>query len=252
MAVGDIDLDESKADLSEEVEIEPGVRTLALTQGRNRTEAVAMARDVVCELLDTGDWGFGSSSRLIRPAHTTPASTPRWRGVMSKPGRGQRYRPDEAQLFDKMTRSLVQLRVNTLVVAGTAVGIEIADILAAQLDTGGQRVRRIDASGVTSAFALLAQAGEPDSTDIAADDWLELIRRLADTSHQHDQPQIVIVDQIPNPDIGFTLFGTMRDDLWEIHYRWAVFVPPGELHRYTTPPADTFFPTITHIDERDQ
>ena len=58
MAVGDIDLDESKADLSEEVEIEPGVRTLALTQGRNRTEAVAMARDVVCELLDTGDWGF--------------------------------------------------------------------------------------------------------------------------------------------------------------------------------------------------
>jgi hypothetical protein len=110
------------------------------------------------------------------------------------PGRGQHYRPDDAQLFAKLTRSLVQLRVNTFIVAESAVGIEIADTLAAQLDTEGQRVRRIDASGVTSAFALLAQAGEPDSTDIATDDWLELIWRLADTSHRHDQPRFIIVD----------------------------------------------------------
>jgi len=54
---------------TEEVEIAAGVSTrvwevsvpavpMALTQGRNVTEAVAMARDAVCELLDTDDWGF--------------------------------------------------------------------------------------------------------------------------------------------------------------------------------------------------
>ena len=41
----------------------------------------------------------------------------------------------------------------------------------------------------------------------------------------------------------------MRDDLWEIHYRWAVFITPSELTRYTTRPADAFFPSIIHIDD---
>ncbi len=163
---------------------------------------------------------------------------------------GERYGPDDEKLLARLRKTLVQLRFNTLVVADRQIGREIADTFAARLEAEGQRVQRIDAREVTSAFQLLATAGEPESTGVAVDDWLGLIGRLADTSHQHDQPRFVIVDRIPSPDIGFSLFGDRRNDLWEIHYRWAAFIPHSELDCYRVHPAETFFPTVTHIDER--
>ena len=68
---------------TDEVEIEPGVRTRvwavtvpevpgALTQGRNMTEAVAMARDAVCGVLDTDDWGF---ELIVKTYPATPHDT---------------------------------------------------------------------------------------------------------------------------------------------------------------------------------
>ncbi|MCP3998035.1 MAG: hypothetical protein GY722_23690 [bacterium] len=170
---------------------------------------------------------------------------------MGAPRHRQR-RPDRDQLLGRLRRTLVQLRFNTLVVADPEVGREVADAFAAMLEAEGQEVRRIDATGVESPFELLSCAGEPESTDIPTDDWMGLAMKLAATSHQHDQPRFIIVDGIPDPDIGFGLFGKLRDYLWVIHYRWATFIPPDELGHYTVHPADTFFPTVIHIDDRQQ
>jgi hypothetical protein len=163
------------------------------------------------------------------------------------PEGGRRYRPDDDRLFEKLEKSLAQLRFNTLVVADRHTGTRVADVLTARLQASDHRVRRIRASQIDSLFGLLRYAGEPESLTVAEDDWRGLLRTLAVTSHQHDQPRFVVVDQIPDTKFGWELFGRARDDLWQIHYRWAVFITPDELAGYTIPPADTFFPTIIRI-----
>ncbi len=163
--------------------------------------------------------------------------------------RGRRYRSDDERLFEKLDKSLVLLRLNTLVVAEQQIGSQVADVLAARLQSSGQAVRRIGAGPINSVFGLLRHAGEPESLTVTEGDWFGLLYTLAATSHQDDQPRFIVIDRIPDPRNDWQLFGRRRDDLWEIHYRWAVFIKPDELVRYTTPPADTFFPTIIRISD---
>ena len=182
-------------------------------------------------------------------AHGQPPRHPARPVDVVSPERGRRFRSDEGRLYERLEKSLVQLRFNTLVVADRHTGTRVADVFTARLQASDHRVRRIRASQIDSLFGLLRYAGEPESLTVAEDDWRGLLRALAVTSNQHDQPRFVVVDQIPDTKFGWQLFGRARDDLWEIFYRWAVFITPEELAHYTIPPADTFFPTIIRVSD---
>jgi hypothetical protein len=74
------------------------------------------------------------------------------------------------------------------------------------------------------------------------DDTLELPRlvaSLAEASAGGDR--IVLVDDLPANPIGETLFGRLRDELWQLPLTWVVAVTPAEAGSYLRPPADAFF-----------
>src|SRR4051794_31886277 len=74
------------------------------------------------------------------------------------------------------------------------------------------------------------------------DDTLELPRlvaSLAEASVGGDR--IVLVDDLLANPTGETLFGRLRDELWQLPLIWVVAVTPGEAGSSLRPPADAFF-----------
>jgi hypothetical protein len=51
----------------------------------------------------------------------------------------------------------------------------------------------------------------------------------------------VILDGVPDSEVGYTLFGKLRDELWELPIAWLVGIGPNEEATLTRPPADAFF-----------
>ncbi len=51
----------------------------------------------------------------------------------------------------------------------------------------------------------------------------------------------VILDGIPDSEAAYTLFGKLRDELWELPVAWLVGIGPNEESTLTRPPADAFF-----------
>ena len=51
----------------------------------------------------------------------------------------------------------------------------------------------------------------------------------------------VILDGVPDSETAYTLFGKLRDELWELPLAWLVGVGPNEEATLTRPPADAFF-----------
>jgi AAA ATPase domain len=78
--------------------------------------------------------------------------------------------------------------------------------------------------------------------DARLDDSLELPRLvagLAEASVGGDR--IVLVDDLPASPVGETLFGRLRDELWQLPLTWVVAVTPADAGSYLAPPADAFF-----------
>lgn len=51
----------------------------------------------------------------------------------------------------------------------------------------------------------------------------------------------VILDGVPDSEAAYTLFGKLRDELWELPIAWLVGIGPNEEATLTRPPADAFF-----------
>ena len=51
----------------------------------------------------------------------------------------------------------------------------------------------------------------------------------------------VILDGVPDSEAAYTLFGKLRDELWELPIAWLVGIGPNEEAALTRPPADAFF-----------
>ena len=57
----------------------------------------------------------------------------------------------------------------------------------------------------------------------------------------------VILDGVPDPEVAYTLFGKLRDELWELPVAWLAGVGPNEVATLTRPPADAFFEQVISI-----
>jgi energy-coupling factor transporter ATP-binding protein EcfA2 len=71
---------------------------------------------------------------------------------------------------------------------------------------------------------------------------LRAARRL-----RRDDPKVILVDGLIDADIGYDVFGRLRDELWALGHTWAVAVRPRDSAALRTPPADAFWSTVIEI-----
>jgi hypothetical protein len=71
---------------------------------------------------------------------------------------------------------------------------------------------------------------------------LRAARRL-----RRDEPQVILVDGLIDTDIGYDVFGRLRDELWALGHTSAVAVRPRDSAALRTPPADAFWSTVIEI-----
>jgi hypothetical protein len=63
---------------------------------------------------------------------------------------------------------------------------------------------------------------------------------------------IVLVDEMPSPQAAHTLFGRLRDELWELPLVWLVAADERDVGLYREPPADAFWQRVVAIPGLDE
>jgi predicted transcriptional regulator len=121
----------------------------------------------------------------------------------------------------------------------------------AKLDESGRRTVWINAALVDDAESLLDEVDQalryPDKESVPLPSprppgLLSAIRSVA--THQ---PSVIIIDGLLDEDIGFDLFGRLRDELWAARHVWLVAVPPTVSATLRTPPAGAFWSKVVEI-----
>ena len=83
---------------------------------------------------------------------------------------------------------------------------------------------------------------------------LDLIDALRDPTG--DQPRtVLLIDGVPSPEEAHTLFGRLRDELWQLPFTWIVAADERDRAALMRPPADAFFDrliTLTPLSEHEQ
>jgi energy-coupling factor transporter ATP-binding protein EcfA2 len=62
-----------------------------------------------------------------------------------------------------------------------------------------------------------------------------------------EEETIVLVDELPSAEAARTLFGRLRDELWELPLIWCVAADERDRAAYTEPPADAFWRRIVEL-----
>jgi len=65
---------------------------------------------------------------------------------------------------------------------------------------------------------------------------LEYLRDLSG-----DEPATILLDGLPSAEVGHTLFGALRDELWQLPYNWVLAARPRDKGTLLAPPADAFW-----------
>lgn len=61
--------------------------------------------------------------------------------------------------------------------------------------------------------------------------------------------RVVLVDEMPTDSVGQTLFGQLRDELWQVPLTWVVGVSHTASDPLLSPPADAFFDVVLHLED---
>src|SRR5438552_1600675 len=81
------------------------------------------------------------------------------------------------------------------------------------------------------------------------DDTLELPKLVASLKEAAPEGRrVVLVDELPATSVGHTLFGRLRDELWQLPLTWVVAVAANEAGPLLSPPADAFFDVILRLE----
>ena len=108
------------------------------------------------------------------------------------------------------------------------------------------------AANVASAAASMLEAPQvvlrPDPTE--TQNLLSELRAIA-RNLPTEGATIVIVDEMPSPQSAHTLFGRLRDELWELPLVWLVAVDERDVGLYREPPADAFWQRVVTIPDLD-
>jgi len=75
---------------------------------------------------------------------------------------------------------------------------------------------------------------------------LNAARRL-----QRPFPVALLLDGLSDAEIGYDMFGRLRDELWELGHPWGIAVRPRDSGALRSPPADAFWSDVVEIPPLD-
>jgi len=80
-----------------------------------------------------------------------------------------------------------------------------------------------------------------------------LLAQLRDIGRSlpEDGQRVVLVDEMPSPQSAHTLFGRLRDELWELPLVWLLAADERDAGLYRQPPADAFWQRVLTIPDLD-
>ena len=104
---------------------------------------------------------------------------------------------------------------------------------------------------VIGAFGALGRPGEVPRRLVGApgesEFLLETIRALANDLAEDDRRHVVLVDEVAAPDLVHSVFGRLRDEIWQLPAVWIVAGDVRDRHVYLSPPADAFFARTIYL-----
>ncbi len=158
----------------------------------------------------------------------------------------QRRFVDRKEEFDRTWQSL-SLRANVLLVGDRGSGktsflrkleatINASDELGEATYVDGSSVDTLERLIGAVQRGLVSRGLELEQRETAVD----VLAGLRPLAVQSLFPPTVLLDQ-PLPDIAHTLFGRLRDEVWQLPYTWVVSVDTVDQPRVARAPADAFF-----------
>lgn len=96
---------------------------------------------------------------------------------------------------------------------------------------------------IQEALARMSSRGKP----LVANS-LQVARLVSSLREATDSTQrVVLVDELPSSSVGQTIFGRLRDDLWQLPITWVVAVSSEASGYLLEPPADAFFEVVIDL-----
>lgn len=91
-------------------------------------------------------------------------------------------------------------------------------------------------------FLTVSNRPSPSDTQTLFAQLREIGNKLDD-----GERRVVFVDEMPSAEAAHTLFGRLRDELWQLPIVWVVAVDERDVGMYRTPPADAFWQRVENI-----
>lgn len=114
---------------------------------------------------------------------------------------------------------------------------------------------RLPLGTLAAAFRSLnlpvSRARRPGGFPGESEELLELLRAIQARLGAPKQRHAVFVDELPSSETAHTLFGRLRDELWQLPVTWALAGNAADRGTYVRPPADAFFPKVVELDPLD-
>ena len=123
----------------------------------------------------------------------------------------------------------------TAVADGLELAVRIRDAVR------GGRMAALDQLQLMAAGVV---AGEPPVAGAASRALMAVLAELADAD-----PTTVLIDASGSAEAVYTLFGRMRDVLWQQDHRWVVAVDADDRATALKPPADAFFDVVLSLGQ---
>ena len=81
---------------------------------------------------------------------------------------------------------------------------------------------------------------------------LEMLDGLRKSLERRGGSWVVFVDELTSADVAHTLFGRLRDELWQLPLTWVVSGNAADRQTLLRPPADAFFPNVVNVEPLDE
>lgn len=79
---------------------------------------------------------------------------------------------------------------------------------------------------------------------------MRLLATLAEGVGPNER-HVLLIDAPPSGEVGHTLFGRLRDEVWQLPFLWIVATNEHHRAALTRPPADAFFPVVVELGPLD-
>jgi Cdc6-like AAA superfamily ATPase len=144
----------------------------------------------------------------------------------------------------QLVRRLRQDPKNVVVfVDGSLLGPQPADLVNAILNAVGH------APGLSDRLRQGVLTSMGPSTGRGANEFLlDGVRRLRRAKPEGAQRAIAVVDSLLSAEAPHTLFGRLRDELWQTPWRFVVSADSSISAQILRPPADAFFEEVLHLE----